>query len=70
MKQYLRFKHTIALHMEESRLSDEKVAAAVGLAVGTFKRKKIHPEQFRYPEVIALAKVLKLTDQEIVSVIK
>lgn len=59
----------IAYKMKTMDLDDEIISAKILMKKDTFRKKRKHPETFRYVEVIRLLKVLSFTEEETLKVI-
>ncbi|MDO5799131.1 MAG: toxin HipA [Eubacteriales bacterium] len=64
-KKYILLKGNIAKRMEAERVSDEQMAATTGMSATTYKKKKVHPEMFTYPELRKIFIRLKFPEDEI-----
>ena len=64
-KKYILLKGNIAKRMEAERVSDEQMAALTGMSPNTYRKKKLHPEMFTYPELRKLFIRLKFPEDEI-----
>ena len=69
-RKYILLKGNILKRMEYEGVSDKQMAAATGMATDTFRKKKLHPERFTYPEVLRIFKRLDFPDEEILEAIR
>lgn len=68
-KSYKLLKGNILKRMEAERVSDAQMAAA-GMSKETYRRKKLHPERFTYPELIMVFRRLGFPESEILEATK
>ncbi|HIY02667.1 MAG TPA: toxin HipA [Candidatus Blautia faecipullorum] len=69
-KSYKLLKGNILKRMEAERVSDAQMAAATGMSKETYRRKKLHPERFTYPELIRVFRRLGFPESEILEATK
>lgn len=69
-KKYILLKGNILKRMEAERVSDAQMAAVTGMSEGTFRKKKIRPETFTYPELRHVFIRLNFPDEEILEAVK
>lgn len=67
---YILLKGNINKRMEAQQLTDKQMGGYIGVAGDTFKRKRNHPELFKYPELMKVFKKLNFPDNEIMEVMK
>lgn len=68
-KSYRLLKGNILKRMEPERVTDAQMAAA-GMSKETYRRKKLHPERFTYPELIMVFRRLEFPESEILEATK
>lgn len=68
-KSYKLLKRNILKRMEAERVTDAQMAAA-GMSKETYRRKKLHPERFTYPELIMVFRRLGFPESEILEATK
>lgn len=59
----------ISYKMDQLGFDNEIVSAKIQMKKDTFRKKRRHPETFKYIEVIRLTKVLKFSDEELLKVV-
>ena len=62
-------KALIPYKMEKLGFDDEIVSAKIQMKKDTFRKKRKHPETFRYVEIIRLMRALELSEEEMLRVV-
>ena len=69
-KSYKLLKGNILKRMEAERVTDAQMAAVTEMSKETYRRKKLHPERFTYPELIRIFRRLGFPESEILEATK